>query len=114
MVSLKNRISALETSIGPGEDLPKSVIVSVVRAHRDAPPRTDEEHCIGLLSSYGGPWVKVVRKAGESLHSLDERAGNYQHGMGGIAVWTRVYIDDESEELDDRVAIYQAAQEVSP
>lgn len=111
--AMKNRVAALEACIGVNEDLPKAIIISVVDGNTDAPKRTDEADCIGLLSSYGGPRVKIVRQEGESLESLDDRAGLYNADLGGIACWTRIYRDDVSQEPDDRASLYQQAQEVA-
>ncbi len=111
--AMKNRVASLEACIGVNEDLPKAIIISVVDGNTDAPKRTDEADCIGLLSNYGGPWVKIVRQEGESLESLDDRAGLYNADLGGIACWTRIYRDDVSQEPDDLGSMYQAAREVA-
>ncbi len=113
MVSLKGRVAALEARIGVDEDLPKAIIISVVDSNKDAPKRTDDEHCIGLMrSGYSTPALKIVRKAGESLEAMDDRVGDYEertHGARGISVWIRAYLDDDS----DRMAAFERAQEVA-
>ena len=97
--TLKARLRRIERVVVAGDDLPGALIMSVRSGRLDAPPRDDERDCIGLLSTCGASWKKIVRRPGEPLAAMDRRA---EIGEGdSIPCWIRVYSDgDEPERLE--------------
>ena len=86
--ALKRRLSALEqVLITDDNDTIRAIIVSVVDGRKDAPQRSDELECIGLVSD----GQELHRLPGEPLADLDARAGALAGDGMVVKCWVRQY-----------------------